>query len=62
MGLVGNFKGREMQDTMLVLSYQHFGYEFRLPLITYSQPENGWGLALTLSLAIAANAGAYALL
>jgi len=30
--------------------------------MTYSQPSNGWGLALTLSLAIAANACAYAIL
>lgn len=47
---------------MVVVGYQHQGYQFRLPIITYSQSGNYWGLALTLGIATGANCLALAAL
>jgi hypothetical protein len=59
VNLVENLEHNVLQDSMLVLGYQHQGYQFRVPVITYSHGENPWAAAMTFSLAIAANLAAY---
>lgn len=59
---VENYEQRRLQDTMVVIGYAHQGYQFRVPILTFTQEGNPWGMAMTLSVALAANLGAYACL
>jgi uncharacterized membrane protein YfcA len=48
-----------LSDTMVVISYIYRGYVFKMPVYTYDQGDNWWGLGMTLGIFGGANLGAY---
>ena len=61
VGFARNFSnwGRKLDNSQLVLGYEHNGFDFKIPIATYNQADNRDGLLLSTALTLAAHGAVY---